>query len=75
MFELIEGGASKDGAEIPEFLKSKLPAVSPLFTVDERVPIIPFVKALADAGYHVVNLRDGRLVVTQAPEDFRRPIP
>lgn len=63
--------SKKPVSELPAFLRRQLPELSDVFVVDARLAVIPFVRALAAAGYSVVNLLDGRLVITQAPEDFR----
>lgn len=58
--------------EVPAILREvKQPAVSDLLVVDERLPLIPLIRTLAEGGYTVINRRDGHLVITRAPADFR----
>lgn len=56
---------------VPDFLRERGPATSDLLIVDERLPLMPLIRALAEAGYTVINDRTGRLVITQRPADFR----
>ena len=70
-----EVGEAKSGilgprCDVPEFLRQS-PAVTDLLVVDERIPLVPLFAVLANAGYTVVNRRDGKLVVTLRPNDFR----
>lgn len=59
-------------ADIPPMLQEvKQPAVTDLLVVDERLPLMPLFRTLAEGGYTVINDRRGRLVVTRAPADFR----
>lgn len=60
------------GDDVPEMLRAvEQPAVSDMLVVDERLPLMPLFRALAEAGYTVINRRDGHLVITQSPGDFR----
>lgn len=59
--------------DIPKVIRAQ-PAASSLMVVDERVPLAPLIKALADAGFTVINDRTGKLIVTYWPEDFRATV-
>lgn len=56
---------------VPMWLRKAPPKLSSLFVVDDRIPVIEMVKALANAGFYITNLKDGRLAITQSPEDFK----
>lgn len=62
-----------DPDHIPEALRAAepQPRVTDILVVDERVPLIRLFKALAEAGYSVINNRGGKLVITENPADFR----
>lgn len=55
----------------PPFLRAELPGLSDFVLIDTRVPLPPLFKLLAANGYTIINNRDGKLVVTQHPDDFR----
>ena len=55
--------------EIPRLIAAG-PATSDLVLVDDRVALLPLFRALAQAGFSVINDRKGRLIVTDRPEDF-----
>jgi len=55
---------------VPEFLR-ETPPVSSLLRVDDRVPLMPLIQALAAGGYTLINARNGQLVVMLWPEDFK----
>ena len=56
--------------DIPQHLRAQPPTAA-VFVVDERLHLVPLFRALAEAGYTVINNRAGQLVLTQAPGDFR----
>lgn len=56
---------------VPAFLAKQIPATTEIMVVDTRVPLRKLLESLTQAGFHVVASKDGRLVVTEQPEDFR----
>ncbi len=50
--------------------QAKRPKLSSLIVLDDRIPLMPLVRALAEGGYSVINRGNGQLVVTLWPAEF-----